>query len=169
MTSRWTKKKESWIRQAAASDDVAIWAINAVKESEKEINKLDDLIEQNSLNEERIKKIEAYLKKIRGDIKGQISMKESSLDGISLNPSNSSKLQLSVPANLNYLMKAWAAAEGRDLSSVALECLETGLRLIKSKGSIPIAAVRRYDLACEKRIALSEANFAWNEYEDSIN
>ena len=59
--------------------------------------------------------------------------------------------------NLNYLLKVWAAAEGRDLSSVAFQCLETGLREMKSKGEIPIAAMKRYDDSCEKRIALAEA------------
>ena len=61
-------------------------------------------------------------------------------------------------------MKAWAAAEGRDLSSVALQCLEIGLRAMKSKGSIPSAALRRYDVACERRIALAEVNNIWEKH-----
>ena len=62
-------------------------------------------------------------------------------------------------------MKAWAAAEGRDLSSVALQCLESGLRTMKSKGSIPSVAIERYDVACQKRIALAEVNNVWEKYE----
>ena len=69
---------------------------------------------------------------------------------------------------MNYLLKAWAAAEGRDLSSVALQCLENGLRSFKGMGAIPSAAIKRYDVACEKRIALAEINNAWEEYENSI-
>ena len=68
---------------------------------------------------------------------------------------------------INYLMKAWAAAEGRDLSSVALQCLEIGLRAMKSRGSIPTAAIERYDIACKKRIALAEVNDIWDKYEAS--
>jgi len=41
-------------------------------------------------------------------------------------------------------LNVWAAAEGRDLSSVAFQCLETGIREMKSKGSIPSVAVNRY-------------------------
>ena len=80
----------------------------------------------------------------------EITCKENQLDDLVLNTPNSYKLQLSVPSNLNYLMKAWAAAEGRDLSSVALQCMELGLREMKSKGAIPSSAIRRYDLSCEK-------------------
>ena len=93
--------------------------------------------------------------------------KENELDDLSLNTANSAKLQVSVPSSLNYLMKAWAAAEGRDLSSVALQCLEIGLRAMKSRGSIPTAAIERYDIACKKRIALAEVNNIWDKYEAS--
>jgi len=62
-------------------------------------------------------------------------------------------------------MKVWAAAEGRDLSSVAFQCLETGIREMKSKGSIPLVAVNRYDSACQKRIALAEVNNLLEKYE----
>ena len=36
---------------------------------------------------------------------------------------------------------------------------------MKSSGSLPIAAIRRYEVACEKRIALAEAKNVWEEYE----
>ena len=62
-------------------------------------------------------------------------------------------------------MKVWAAAEGRDLSSVAFQCLETRIREMKSKGSIPSIAVNRYDSACQKRIALAEVNNLMEKYE----
>jgi len=70
-----------------------------------------------------------------------------------------------VPSNLNYLLKVWAAAEGRDLSSVAFQCLETGLREIKSKGSLPAVAIDRYDSVCKKRIALAEISNLVEKYE----
>ena len=98
-------------------------------------------------------------------VKETISLKEISLDDIALNTSNSNKVQISVPSNLTYLLKVWAAAEGRDLSSVAFQCLETGLREMKCKGSIPSVAINRYDSACQKRIALAEVNNLLEKYE----
>ena len=91
-------------------------------------------------------------------MKSQLNSREIEIDEIALNAANSSKLQISVPSNLNYLMKVWAAAEGRDLASVALQCMEFGLREMKSKGTIPSMAVEKYQIACEKRILLAEIN-----------
>ena len=102
-------------------------------------------------------------------VKETISSKEISLDDIALNTSNSNKVQISVPSNLAYLLKVWAAAEGRDLSSVAFQCLETGIREMKSKGSIPSVAVNRYNSACQKRIALAEVNNLLEKYEIAQN
>ena len=67
------------------------------------------------------------------------------------------------------LLKVWAAAEGRDLSSVAFQCLETGIREMQSKGSIPSVAINRYDSACQKRIALAEVNNLLEKYEIAQN
>ena len=117
-------------------------------------------------NTEEPTRISRSLKKLRKAIKAQIASTEDELDSFSLNAPNSYKLQVSIPANLNILMKAWAAAEGRDLSSVALQCLESGLRTMKSTGSIPAVAVKRYNLACEKRIALAELSNAWERHEE---
>ena len=66
-------------------------------------------------------------------------------------------------------MKVWAAAEGRDLSSVAFQCLETGIREMKSKGSIPSVAVNRYNSACQKRIELAEVNNLLEKFEIAQN
>tara|TARA_Y100001968_G_C18941098_1_gene518758 strand:- start:62 stop:580 length:519 start_codon:yes stop_codon:yes gene_type:complete len=162
----WKEKKESWLTETSVDESISRWAIESISASEPTIKELDDIFLDKTTGDEKTAKLDNTLKKIRRSIKAEISTKENELDCISLNAPNSSKVQLSVPSNLNYLMKAWAAAEGRDLSSVALQCLETGLRAIKSKGSIPLAAVKRYDLACEKRIALSEVNNAWEEYEE---
>ena len=106
---------------------------------------------------------------LKKKVKETISSKETSLDDITLNTTNSNKVQISVPSNLNYLLKVWAAAEGRDLSSVAFQCLETGLREMKSKGSIPSIAINRYDSACQKRIALAEVNHLLEKFELSQN
>jgi len=119
-------------------------------------------IEQKIKNKEDAISQVKFLKK---KVKETISSKEISLDDITLNTSNSNKVQISVPSNLTYLMKVWAAAEGRDLSSVAFQCLETGIREMKSKGSIPSVAVNRYDSACQKRIALAEVNNLLEKYE----
>tara|TARA_Y100001968_G_scaffold333393_1_gene395982 strand:+ start:2697 stop:3212 length:516 start_codon:yes stop_codon:yes gene_type:complete len=166
MKTRWNEKQESWLGRTTLSEDISKWALEAVNSSKKEIQQLEELIEKKSSKGKNTIEIEHRLKEIRLAIKNEISKKESGLNEIILNASNSSKLQVSVPANLNYLMKLWAAAEGRDLSSVAFQCLEIGLRLMKSKGSIPLSAVERYDIACEKRIALSEASSIWNEHEE---
>ena len=74
-----------------------------------------------------------------------------------------------MPSNLTYLLKVWAAAEGRDLSSVAFQCLETGIMEMKSKGSIPAVAISRYNSACQKRIALAEVNNLLEKYEIAHN
>ena len=170
MGTRWVERKDSWLRQTILEEDLSRWAIDAIERNQKGINELEELLDQKIINEEKIKEIEYLLMRFRNTLKIEISKKDKSLDEISLNPSNSLKLQVSIPSSLNYLMKAWAAAEGRDLSSVALQCLEAGLRSMKSKGSIPTAAVKRYDLACEKRIALSEVCDVWDKHEEqSIN
>ena len=166
METHWERIKKAWLRQGNISKDISDWAINSIEVNEAELSGLEKLLGLETVQDQMRSQIKDQIKNIRREIKIEISKKENSLDGISLNPSNSSKLQISVPSNLNYLMKAWAAAEGRDLSSVALQCLETGLRSMKSKGVIPEAAIKRYDIACEKRIALSEANNAWDKYED---
>ena len=170
MSSYWKKLKESWLSRTVLSEENSKWALEAINKSEEDIAKIEELVGKKNLQADKFVEIESRLKKIRSAIKVEISKKENSLDELILNPSNSSKLQLSVPTNLNYLMKAWAAAEGRDLSSVALQCLEAGLRSFKSKGSIPIAAIKRYDHACEKRIALSEISSIWSDQEEfSLN
>jgi len=42
---------------------------------------------------------------LKKKVKETISAKEISLDDITLNTSNENKVQISVPTNLNYLMK----------------------------------------------------------------
>ena len=162
MKKTWGQSRDEWLKETSLPDEIRSWAIDSISKSEKEIYSLEEIASSQNFDE-----IEENLKTLRRHIKNAIALKEDDLDNLSLNTPNSYKLQVSVPSSLNYLMKAWAAAEGRDLSSVALQCLEAGLRAMKSKGSIPNAAVERYDFACEKRIALAEVNHAWEMHEST--
>ena len=157
MPNNWSKIRDEWLDKTAIAKDDAKWALEALINSEEELFE----IEQKIKNKENAISQVKFLKK---KVKETISSKEISLDDIALNTSNSTKVQISVPANLTYLLKVWAAAEGRDLSSVAFQCLETGIREMQSKGSIPSVAVNRYDSACQKRIALAEVNNLLEKY-----
>ena len=160
MKKSWSNTRDEWLKETSLAKEISSWAIESINKNEKEIYELESISEKGQATQ-----IEEKLRALRRLIKHEILSKEDHLDDLSLNSANSSKLQVSVPSSLNYLMKAWAAAEGRDLSSVALQCLESGLRALKSKGSIPLAAIERYDIACAKRIALAEVNNAWDKYE----
>ena len=162
MSKSWSQIREEWLKSTSIEDGDANWALESLIKNESEIFDV----------EKKVKNKEDYIGTIRNlkkKVKETILSKEVSLDDITLNTSNSNKLQLSVPSNLNYLLKVWAAAEGRDLSSVAFQCLETGLSEMKSKGSIPSIAMTRYNLACEKRIALAEVNNLFEKFEYSQN
>ena len=67
---------------------------------------------------------------------------------------NQVKLTVSVPPSLHVLLRSWALSEGRELTSVVLQCVELSVRQLKSNNSIPAAAVRSYERACEERLAL---------------
>ena len=149
MSKDWTHFREEWLKNTSLQEDDAKWALEALINSEKEFYEVERGIQN---KEDFFIKVKNLKKKVRDNI----SSKELSLDNIALSTSTSNKLQISVPSNLNYLLKVWAAAEGRDLSSVAFQCLETGLREMKSKGSLPAVAIDRYDSVCKKRIALAE-------------
>ena len=157
MPSNWSKLRDEWLDRTAIAKDDAKWALEALINSEEELFEIEKIKNK----EDGISQVKFLKKKV----KETISSKEISLDDIALNTSNSNKVQISVPSNLTYLLKVWAAAEGRDLSSVAFQCLETGIREMKSKGSIPSIAVNRYDSACQKRIALAEVNNLLEKYE----
>ena len=158
MYKNWSKIRDEWLSSTSIKEDDAKWAIEALINSEEELFELERKFKN---KEDTISQIKSLKKKV----KETIFSKELSLDNITLNTSNSNKVQISVPSNINYLLKVWAAAEGRDLSSVAFQCLETGLREMKSKGSIPSVAINRYDSACQKRIALAEVNNLFEKYE----
>jgi len=161
MRPSWGETRDERLRTTELNESEWKWAIEVITRNEKEIYNYENIQGKESSDEE--------LKSIRKSIKNEITNKENSLDDLTLNTPNSSKLQVSVPASLNYLMKAWAAAEGRDLSSIALQCLELGLRDMKRKGSIPSSAVERYDIACRKRIALAEVHKTWETQELALN
>ena len=157
MFNNWSKIRDEWLKKTALAEDDANWALEALVNSEEELFEIERKLKN---KEEAFGQVKSLKKKV----KETISSKEISLDDIALNTSNSNKVQISVPSNLNYLLKVWAAAEGRDLSSVAFQCLETGLREMKSKGYIPSIAITRYDIACQKRIALAEVNNLLEKY-----
>ena len=162
MPKNWSYIRDEWLKSTTIAEDDAKWALEVLINSEGDLFEIERKFKS---NEDSLGEVRSLKKKV----KETISSKEISLDDISLNTSNSNKVQISVPSNLNYLLKVWAAAEGRDLSSVAFQCLETGLREMKSKGSIPSIAVTRYDSACQKRIALAEVNNLLEKYEISQN
>ena len=162
MSNNWSSIRDEWLKSTAIEENDAKWALEALINSEEELFEI----------ERKFKNNENVLDQVRGlkkKVKETISLKEISLDDIALNTSNSNKVQISVPSNLNYLLKVWAAAEGRDLSSVAFQCLETGLREMKSKGSIPSIAINRYNSACQKRIALAEVSNLLEKFEVTHN
>ena len=64
------------------------------------------------------------------------------------------KLTVSVPPSLHVLLRSWALCEGRELTSVVLQCVELSVRQLKSNGSIPSAAIRAYEGACDERLAV---------------
>ena len=162
MSNNWSKIRDEWLKRTAIEEEDAKWALEALVNSEEELFEIERKLKS---NQDAIGQVRSLKKKV----KETISSKEISLDDIALSTSNSNKVQISVPSNLNYLLKVWAAAEGRDLSSVAFQCLETGLREMKSKGSIPSVAINRYDSACQKRIALAEVNNLLEKYELAQN
>lgn len=65
---------------------------------------------------------------------------------------NQVKLTVSVPPSLHVLLRSWALCEGRELTSVVLQCVELSVRQLKSSGSIPAGAIRNYEMACEERL-----------------
>ena len=162
MLKNWSYIRDEWLKSTTITEDDAKWALEALIISEEEFFEIEKRFKNNE-------DILSQVKSLKKKVKDTISSKELSLDDIALNTSNSNKVQISVPSNLNYLLKVWAAAEGRDLSSVAFQCLETGLREMKSKGSIPSIAINRYDLACKKRIALAEVNNLLEKFEIAQN
>ena len=162
MPKNWSYIRDEWLKSTTIAEDDAKWALEALINTEEDLFEIERKFKN---NQDALGQVRTLKKKV----KETISSKETSLDDIALNTSNSNKVQISVPSNLNYLLKVWAAAEGRDLSSVAFQCLETGLREMKSKGSIPSIAITRYDSACQKRIALAEVNNLLEKYELSQN
>ena len=162
MPNNWSYIRDEWLKTTSIGEDDAKWALEALINTEEDLFEIESKVKN---NQDALGQVRTLKKKV----KETISSKETSLDDIALNTSNSNKVQISVPSNLNYLLKVWAAAEGRDLSSVAFQCLETGLREMKSKGSIPSIAINRYDSACQKRIALAEVNNLLEKYEISKN
>ena len=165
MTKRWAEIRDDWLVKTSLNKKISQWALGPIHKNQAAIETLGEVFNsEKNIENENAKEVNEQFKNLKRAIKSDFTSRENEIDDLSLNTPNSFKLQISVPSNLSYLMKAWAAAEGRDLSSVALQCMEAGLREMKSKGSIPQAAIERYDISCEKRIALAEANNLWEKH-----
>ncbi len=156
MEEEWKTELRRWIKETSVSKDAASWAIEDGKnqqskdiERKKIVGKGENKPASNASQKKLVEKNQE---------------KEKDLDNLSLSSPSSYKLQVSVPITLNLLLKAWAAAEGRDLASVALQCLELGLRESKSKANIPLAAIEHYERTCEKRLAIAEVNKRWERF-----
>tara|TARA_Y100001968_G_C19330960_1_gene704254 strand:- start:22 stop:501 length:480 start_codon:yes stop_codon:yes gene_type:complete len=148
MNDSWRQELKRWVEETSISRDAANWAIKEAYEVAKEESVLGNSDSQR----------ENLIRNLRDQNIKRQQEKEKELDDISLSTPSSYKLQVSIPITINLLLKAWAAAEGRDLASVALQCLEIGLRELKAKGNIPLAAIEHYEKSCEKRIAIAEIN-----------
>ena len=156
MEKEWETELQKWINETSVSKESARWAIEEDDSGQKkDVGTKSRDIKKDFERERNTSKKELLVMN---------QEKEKGLDNISLSSPSSYKLQVSVPITLNLLLKAWAAAEGRDLASVALQCLEIGLRESKSKGNIPIAAVEHYERNCEKRLAIAEINKRWESF-----
>ena len=156
MEKKWENELQRWIKETSISKESASWAIQDEGNEQKKDEEIKNSAGKRELEKE-IKTSKKQLLSINQE-------KEKGLDNLSLSSPSSYKLQVSVPITLNLLLKAWAAAEGRDLASVALQCLEIGLRESKSKGNIPLAAVEHYERNCEKRLAIAEVNKKWERF-----
>ena len=98
MPSNWSKIRDEWLDRTAVAKDDAKWALEALINSEEELFEIEQKIKN---KEDAINQVKFLKKKV----KETISLKEISLDDIALNTSNSNKVQISVPSNLNYLLK----------------------------------------------------------------
>ena len=113
MSKNWSYIRDEWLKSTTIAEDDAKWALEALINTEEDLFEIERKFKN---NQDALGQVRNLKKKV----KETISSKEISLDDIALNTSNSNKVQISVPSNLNYLLKVWAAAEGRDLSSVCL-------------------------------------------------
>ena len=98
MPSNWSKIRDEWLDRTAVAKDDAKWALEALINSEEELFEIEKKIKN---KEDAISQVKFLKKKV----KETISSKETSLDNITLNTSNSNKVQISVPSNLTYLLK----------------------------------------------------------------
>ena len=109
MSKNWSYIRDEWLKSTTIAQDDAKWALEALINTEEDLFEIERKFKN---NQDALGQVKSLKKKV----KETISSKETSLDDIALNTSNSNKVQISVPSNLNYLLKVWAAAEGRDLS-----------------------------------------------------
>ena len=108
--------------------------------------------------QENLERLRSHLRVTLGLLHGISGATLGSLQAVwmkALPRENQVKLTVSVPPSLHVLLRSWAQCEGRELTSVVLQCVELSVRQLKSNGSIPAGAIRNYELACEERLAAS--------------
>ena len=82
MPSNWSKIRDEWLNKTAIKKDDAKWALEALINSEEELFEIEKKIRN---KEDAISQVKILKKKV----KETISSKETSLDDITLNTSNS--------------------------------------------------------------------------------
>ena len=90
MPKNWSYIRDEWLKSTNVAEDDAKWALEALINREGE---LFDIERKFKNNEDVLVQVRSLKKKV----KETISSKETSLDDITLNTSNSNKVQISVP------------------------------------------------------------------------
>ena len=98
MPKNWSYIRDEWLKSTTIEEKDAKWALEALIKTEEDLFEIERKFKY---NEDVIGQVRNLKKKV----KETISSKETSLDDIALNTSNSNKVQISVPSNLNYLLK----------------------------------------------------------------
>ena len=95
MPKNWSYIRDKWLKSTTIAEDDAKWALEALINSEEELFEIERKFKN---NEDALEQVRSLKRKV----KETFSLKEISLDDIALNTSNSNKVQISVPSNLNY-------------------------------------------------------------------
>ena len=110
MSKNWSYIRDEWLKSTTVAEDDAKWALEALINTEEDLFEIERKFKN---NQDALGQVRNLKKKV----KETISSKEISLDDIALNTSNSNKVQISVPSNLNYLCLLYTSPSPRDLST----------------------------------------------------
>ena len=92
MQNNWSSLRDEWLKSTSIPEDDAKWALDAIIRAEDELFEIERKMKTKE-------DIFSEVRNLKKKVKEMISLKEIDLDDISLNTSNSNKLQISVPAN----------------------------------------------------------------------